>query len=120
MLLPATLFSKEIKPKTNNTPTTTQVILKNYTSLQIGSLHQQDNNTPKKTNRITISGTITDDTRLPLPGATNQVKNSKQKTTSDFDGNYKLVVKKNSILEISYTGYESFKITVIKKNIMQN
>ena len=44
LLLPATIFSQEIKPKTNNTPTTTQIISKNYTSLQIGSLHQQDKN----------------------------------------------------------------------------
>lgn len=115
LLLPAALFSQEMKPQTKTTATTTQSTSKNYTSLQIGSLHKQGEVAiQKQTDSITVSGIITDDTGLPLPGATIQVKNSKLKTTTDFDGNYEIVVKKNSILEISYIGYESVE-KIVKK-----
>ena len=35
-----------------------------------------------------ISGTVTDESGVPLPGATISIKDSSVGTTSDFDGNF--------------------------------
>ncbi len=112
-LLPMTLLSQEAKRATKNTPKIIQT--NTYTSLNIGSLHKQEKITPKiKTDSLTVSGIVTDDTGLPLPRATVEIKNNNKGTTTDFDGKYKINLKRNDILIISYVGYESSEIKVTK------
>jgi hypothetical protein len=53
----------------------------------------------------TIFGTILDENGLPLPTATVLVKGTQNGTSTDFDGNYTLKVKKRDTLIISYVGY---------------
>lgn len=52
-----------------------------------------------------ISGTITDETGAPMPGATVRVKGTNIGTVTDLDGKFTIEVEENSILQISYVGY---------------
>ena len=63
--------------------------------------------------QITVSGTITDDTGAPLPGASIQVKGTSRGATSDFDGNFEIALPEGSTtLIISYIGYKTREIDV--------
>ncbi len=116
-LLPITLFSQEIKKDTKNTPKTEQTNTGTYTSLNIGSLHKKGEVAKKtKKDAITVNGIISDESGLPLPGATIKIKGTNTGTTTDFDGNYNIVTKINDVLIASYTGYESLEIKVTNKN----
>jgi TonB-linked SusC/RagA family outer membrane protein len=55
----------------------------------------------------TVSGTVTDNTGLPLPGVNIIVKNTTNGTQSDFDGNYTLQVNVGETLVFSYVGFKT-------------
>jgi len=55
----------------------------------------------------TVSGTVTDNTGLPLPGVNIIVKNTSNGTQSDFDGNYALQVNVGETLVFSYVGFKT-------------
>ena len=62
---------------------------------------------------IEVSGTITDNNNIPLPGVNVLVKNTTKGTSTDFDGNFTLSdVAVNSILTISYIGFQTQEIKV--------
>ncbi|MBC8756231.1 carboxypeptidase-like regulatory domain-containing protein [Kordia sp. YSTF-M3] len=114
LLLPMTLFSQEAKKVASKTPKTEQTDNKDFKSLNIGSLHQRGKiATVIQNDSIVVTGTVTDDTGLPLPGATIQIKGTETKAFSDFDGNFNTKVKRNDVLMISYTGYETFEIKAV-------
>ncbi|MFY0715254.1 TonB-dependent receptor [Seonamhaeicola sp. NFXS20] len=60
----------------------------------------------------TITGIITDEVGLPLPGANVLEKGTKNGITTDFDGKYVLQVTNESVLLISYLGYKTSEILV--------
>ena len=60
----------------------------------------------------TITENVTDETGLPLPGATVVVENTTRGVSTDFDGNYTIEAAENEVLIISYVGYTDQKITV--------
>lgn len=60
----------------------------------------------------TVSGTVTDENGLPLPGATVIRSGTSSGTTTDFDGKYQLSVNTGDTLEISYVGYATQSVTV--------
>ena len=60
----------------------------------------------------TISGLITDEQGLPLPGATVLEQGTTNGVTSDFDGNFTIEVNEGAILEISFVGYETQSLAV--------
>ncbi|GIZ07775.1 TonB-dependent receptor [Flavobacterium sp. UMI-01] len=64
-----------------------------------------------------LSGTVSDGSKMPIPGANIIVANSTNGTATDFDGNFKLNVKSGDVLQFSYIGYitQSIKITNQKK-----
>jgi len=64
-----------------------------------------------------IIGTIYEN-KLPMPGATISILNSNKKTTSDFDGNFKLnVIEEGKIVvSISNSGFKTQELTVTIKN----
>ncbi len=64
----------------------------------------------------TVSGIITDDTGLPLPGANAIVRGTNRGTQSDFDGNFSINAEEDDILDFSYVGFESQTIYVSDKN----
>lgn len=64
-------------------------------------------------NGISVSGTVTDDSGQPLPGASIIVNGTTTGTQTDFDGLYALNnVPNNGTLVISYIGYSTQEIAV--------
>ncbi|MFD0834179.1 SusC/RagA family TonB-linked outer membrane protein [Mariniflexile aquimaris] len=59
----------------------------------------------------TITGTVTDGSGLPLPGATILIKGTTTGTSSDFDGKYSIKANQGATLVFSFVGY----ITTEKK-----
>jgi hypothetical protein len=55
----------------------------------------------------TISGIITDENGVPLPGATIVVVETNDGTTTDFNGNYTINAAEGQTINLSYVGYES-------------
>ncbi|MFD0860790.1 SusC/RagA family TonB-linked outer membrane protein [Sungkyunkwania multivorans] len=66
--------------------------------------------------QMTVSGTVTDASGVPLPGATVVVKGTSTGTSTDFDGNYSIEVSQGGVLEFSYVGYTSQEVTVGASN----
>ncbi|MBB4118911.1 TonB-linked SusC/RagA family outer membrane protein [Mesonia hippocampi] len=64
----------------------------------------------------TISGTVTDDSGLPLPGVNVLIKNTSSGTQTDFDGNYSISANQGDVLEFSYVGFTSQEIKVGASN----
>lgn len=60
----------------------------------------------------TISGTVTDNSDLPLPGATVIVKGTSSGASTDFDGKFSIQVNQGSVLVFSYVGYASQEVVV--------
>ncbi|WP_067147479.1 SusC/RagA family TonB-linked outer membrane protein [Pseudotamlana agarivorans] len=60
----------------------------------------------------TISGTVSDETGLPLPGATVLVKGTTSGTSTDFDGKYTILAKTGDVLVFSFVGYTTQNVTV--------
>ncbi|WP_373518578.1 SusC/RagA family TonB-linked outer membrane protein [Pricia sp.] len=56
--------------------------------------------------QLTVSGTVSDQEGVPLPGASVVVNGTQRGTTTDFDGNFQLEgVPPDGMLAISYIGY---------------
>jgi len=98
--------AQESKSKTEQTINTS----KTYTSLGIGMQHR-----PLKPLTSTLSGTVTDESGLPLPGVNIIVKGTTRGTQTDFDGNYSISALKDEILVFSYLSFET-----IEKSIKSN
>ncbi|MFD1615660.1 SusC/RagA family TonB-linked outer membrane protein [Gelatiniphilus marinus] len=64
----------------------------------------------------TVSGTITDSSGLPLPGATVLIKGTTTGTSSDFDGNYSIKANQGATLVISFIGYTTREVVVGTSN----
>ncbi len=64
----------------------------------------------------TISGTVSDDSGLPLPGTTVLVKGTSSGTSSDFDGNYSINANQGDVLVFSFVGYTTQEVTVGASN----
>lgn len=64
----------------------------------------------------TISGTVSDDTGLPLPGVNIIIQGTTTGTQSDFDGNYSIETSVGQVLVFSYVGFETQEITVGASN----
>lgn len=65
-------------------------------------------------NPITISGNVTDHTKMPLPGAGIVIKGNETGKVTDFDGNFSIKAKVGDTLVVSYVGYETEEISVVK------
>ncbi|PKQ45440.1 SusC/RagA family TonB-linked outer membrane protein [Confluentibacter flavum] len=64
----------------------------------------------------TVSGIISDDSGLPLPGATVIVKGTTTGTSSDFDGNFSIRVNQGATLVFSFVGYITKEVVVGASN----
>ena len=54
-----------------------------------------------------ISGTVTDNDGIPLPGATVLVQGTTNGVSTDFDGNYSINANTGETLVFSFVGYAS-------------
>ena len=67
-----------------------------------------------------ITGTVVDENKMPLPGASILVKGLNIGSSTDFDGNFSLnVPETGEVLVVSYLGYMT-KELVISKNLTFN
>ena len=60
----------------------------------------------------TVSGNVTDDEGVPLPGATVIVIETNSGTTTDFDGNFTISAEEGQTLAFSFVGYTTQEIQV--------
>ncbi|MDA9886767.1 SusC/RagA family TonB-linked outer membrane protein [Flavobacteriaceae bacterium] len=61
----------------------------------------------------TVTGVITDESGLPLPGASVIEKGTSNGVITDFDGNYSIEAVEGAILSISFIGYQDVDVTVL-------
>ncbi len=59
-----------------------------------------------------ISGSVTDNNGVPLPGVNIIVKNTTTGTQSDFDGNYTVTANRGAVLVYSYVGFSTQEIVI--------
>ena len=60
----------------------------------------------------TVSGNITDESGVPLPGANVIIEGTTTGVSTDFDGNYQIQAEQGQVLQFSYIGYTSQSIAV--------
>lgn len=60
----------------------------------------------------TISGVVTDENNLPIPGVNVIVKGTANGSSTDFDGNYTIIASKGDVLLFTYVGYTTQEIIV--------
>ena len=65
-----------------------------------------------------ITGKVIDTKGEPVIGATIMEKGTTNGTITDFDGNFTLNVSDNSMIEISYIGYQSLSVKANSNNLM--
>lgn len=65
-----------------------------------------------------ISGTVTDNNAMPLPGVNVVVKGTSTGTNTDFDGNYTLRVSPGQVIEFSFVGFQTVERTVGSGNVI--
>ncbi|MCF6223304.1 MAG: TonB-dependent receptor [Flavobacteriaceae bacterium] len=69
--------------------------------------------------QTTITGTVTDENGSPLPGANITVKeNSSLGATTDFDGNYEIVVTNENTLVFSFVSYLTKAIKINNRSVV--
>ena len=60
----------------------------------------------------TVTGVVSDDSGIPLPGASVVEQGTSNGVSTDFDGNYSIEVAEGAVLEISFIGYQTMESTV--------
>ena len=66
----------------------------------------------------TITGTVTDESKTPLPGVQVIIKGTKKYAQTDFDGNYSIQAQKGDMLVFSFIGYKQQSQKVENSNII--
>ena len=64
----------------------------------------------------TVTGTVTDNNGVLLPGATVKVKGTSRGVTTDFDGNFSIEATAGDVLEISYVGFQTQQVNIDAQN----
>ena len=59
-----------------------------------------------------VSGTVSDENGVPLPGATVVVEGTSTGVSTDFDGNYSISASQGDTLVFSFVGYASQSVVV--------
>ncbi len=62
--------------------------------------------------QVKVTGIVTDEQKMPLPGVNIIIKGTTTGTQTDFDGNYSLLTNVGSTLEFNYVGYETEEVTI--------
>ncbi len=61
---------------------------------------------------LTVKGTVFDESRIPIIGATVTIDGTTRGTVTDFDGNFQIDANEGSIMSVSYLGYITQKVKV--------
>ena len=62
--------------------------------------------------QTSVSGTVSDSSGVPLPGATVVVAGTSNGVTTDFDGVYSISASEGDVLSVSYVGFITQNVTV--------
>ena len=65
-----------------------------------------------------VSGTVSDDNGLPLPGSTVVISGTNSGVSTDFDGNYSINASVGDVLTFSFVGYADQNQTVGSSNVV--
>lgn len=69
--------------------------------------------------QITVKGTVNDKGNIPLPGVNVILKGTQVGVSTDFDGNYSILIPdNNAVLEFSFLGFETKTISVNRQKII--
>ena len=68
--------------------------------------------------QIRISGKVTDENNLPLPGATISILESGNGTSTNLEGEYSIEIAPGNKLQFSYIGYVSQTIPTDNKTVI--
>jgi len=63
-------------------------------------------------NAQSITGNVTDESGVPLPGANVVIEGTSTGVSTDFDGNFQIQAEAGQVLQISYIGYTTLNVTV--------
>lgn len=66
----------------------------------------------------TITGTVSDEDGLPLPGVNVIIKGTTKGTQTDFDGKYSISAESSNVLVFSFVGYQTQELTVANSTTM--
>ncbi|WP_422080622.1 TonB-dependent receptor [Ulvibacterium sp.] len=90
-----------------------QIILRKTVTSIIAPKHSNGISPPIEEIQYEVSGIVTDNEGVPLPGASIVEKGTTNGTQSDFDGNFSLdVADENAILVVSYIGFATREIAI--------
>ncbi|WP_154856824.1 SusC/RagA family TonB-linked outer membrane protein [Cyclobacterium xiamenense] len=67
---------------------------------------------------VTVTGTVSDPTGEPIPGATISLPGTTIGTATDLDGKYSLTVPEGSEIVVSFIGFESQRISIGDRSII--
>ena len=59
-----------------------------------------------------VTGTVSDQDGMPVPGATVVIKGTSTATAADFDGNFSIAASNGDVLVVSFVGYTATEATV--------
>lgn len=65
----------------------------------------------------TVSGVVSDNTGMPLPGVSVLVKGTKSGTQTDFDGRYSIKATSSQVLIFSYIGMKTHEVTASSASV---
>lgn len=68
--------------------------------------------TPLAQEQQILTGTVTDESGMPLPGVSVVEKGTTNGTATDFDGNYTITLRQNSTIVFSFMGFLTREVTV--------
>ncbi|MFC5044207.1 SusC/RagA family TonB-linked outer membrane protein [Aquimarina hainanensis] len=60
----------------------------------------------------TVTGTVTDNSGLPLPGVNILIKGTNNGTQTDFDGNYSIKANRGAVITFSYIGFTTKEMAI--------
>src|SRR5699024_7583979 len=66
----------------------------------------------------TVTGAVTDDDDLPIPGVSVTVQGTTTGTSTDFDGEFSIKASEGDVLEFSYIGYDTQTHTVGAQDVI--
>jgi len=61
---------------------------------------------------VQVSGTVLDETGMPLPGVSILLKGTTRGTTTDLDGKYSIAAPASGVLVFSFIGYNNIEETI--------
>ncbi|WP_241697274.1 carboxypeptidase-like regulatory domain-containing protein [Capnocytophaga canis] len=61
---------------------------------------------------VSVKGTVTDESKVPLPGVSVLIKNTTRGVATDFDGKYEIKANQGDVLVFSYLGFVTQEKTV--------